>query len=65
MDTVVTCPLCGQTMTEEEGRYICTGYHNHILSTEKELQRYWQGEKSMEWLKSRMKIRLGKLVHKR
>jgi len=52
-------------MTEEEGRYICTGYHNHILSTEKELQRYWQGEKSMEWLKSRMKIRLGKLVHKR
>jgi hypothetical protein len=59
------CPLCGGMMQSESGRMICTENPNHILSIEKELNRYHSGEKDVEWLRSRMKVRLGKLVHHR
>ncbi|MFA6359003.1 MAG: hypothetical protein WCY09_10195 [Candidatus Omnitrophota bacterium] len=61
-----TCPLCGAYMNDDGCvRLICKSNHNHIISYEKELLPYKNGEKDFIWLKARMKIRLGKLIHKR
>lgn len=65
MNVVTTCPLCGDQMSEDNGRLICAGNHNHILSIQLEWNRYTKGEKDMNWLRSRIKIRMGKLIHRR
>jgi hypothetical protein len=58
----MTCPLDGKPMTELEGRLVCSDNHNHVLSIEKEYDRYRSGEKDLNWLKGRVKIHLGKLT---
>ena len=63
--TLTLCPLCHADMASEGDRLICCANPNHILSIEKEWARYHAGEKDANWLAFRMKVRLGKLVHKR
>ncbi len=59
------CPLCDGTMNNDGVRFVCGKNPNHIISIDKEFTRYINGEKDRDWLKARMKIRLGKLVHGR
>lgn len=51
-------------MNEEDGKMVCTSDNNHVLRME-EVNQYINDEKTFDWLKFRMKIRRGKLIHRR
>jgi len=59
------CPLCGGEMIPENGHLNCRSNTLHVLNMEKEVKRFESGEKDRAWLQFRMKVRLGKMVHRR
>jgi len=61
----IFCPLCASPMRQDGRYYKCIANQLHICLIEEEWDRYRSGEKDIKWLKWRMKVRLGKLVHGR
>ena len=57
----MNCPLCLHNM-ERNGK--CTNNPHHILSAD-EVERFLNGEVSMEYLQHRAKIRRGKLARRK
>lgn len=61
----VFCPLCENLMRRDGDCYRCIANQLHICLIEKEWERYKSGEKSIDWLRWRIKVRLGKMVRGR
>lgn len=59
---MIQCPLCGNEMKRDGNYYKCIANQLHSILVEKEWERYVSGEKDINWLKWRMKVRLGKMV---
>lgn len=56
----INCPICGNTM-HYDGAYIeCDHDPEHAIHVEKEYTPYENGEKDINWLRFRMKVRVGK-----
>jgi len=59
---MINCPICGNTM-HRNGAYIeCDHDPTHAIHYEKEFALYESGEKNVDWLRFRMKVRIGKAI---
>ena len=65
MPEQISCPLCRNLMEKDEAYYRCTNNPEHSCLITGEYDRYESGEADFMWLYSRMKVRLGKSIHKR
>ena len=65
MTDKLNCPLCQNTMEKDDGYWRCTNNPAHSCLINGEYDQYENGEKDFTWLYSRMKVRLGKVVHKK
>lgn len=61
----IFCPICDNLMRQDGNYYRCIANQLHTCLIEKEWKRYKSGEKNINWLRWRMKVRLGKAVHQR
>jgi hypothetical protein len=61
----INCPLCRNPMEKDDAYYRCTNNPEHSCLITGEYDRYESGECDFIWLYSRMKVRLGKSIHKR
>jgi hypothetical protein len=52
-------------MEKDDAYYRCTNNPEHSCLITGEYDRYESGERDFIWLFSRMKVRLGKSIHKR
>jgi len=59
---MIECPLCGCNMRQNGDYYRCIANQLHACLIEREWDRYNSGEKTISWLKWRMKVRLGRMV---
>jgi len=62
---MLNCQLCNSNMVETGEYLTCQKDTNHAINVTKEYDRYKSGEKDINWLRNRMKVRLGKNVHGR
>ena len=59
---IIVCPLCGGAMNKVGTFYQCTNSLHKCLIIG-EYDSYESGERDINWLRKRMKIRLGVMIH--
>lgn len=64
-DIHIFCPLCDVAMRQDGDYYRCNANQLHAVLIIKEWNQVYAGGKTIEWLRWRMKVRLGKMVQRK